>query len=128
MFVAHDFDFLLTSFCFSYIVQAFNAFDRNASGQISVSEFSGLIKSLGGLGLSRRQVFHLMSCMDEDFSRSVGFNEFMEFFLVVWVDRLNAMRDKLIECERYNDSVFFKDPQATPPSPVHGSFKLHHRV
>ena len=74
------------------LAMAFQSFDRNASGDISVSEFTSLMKTLGGLGLTRRQIFHIMNCMDENFSRSVGFDEFMEFFLVLWVNRLKEMK------------------------------------
>jgi len=75
--------------------EAFESFDRNASGEISVAEFASLMKTLGGYGLTKRQIYHLISSMDANFDRTVRFNEFMEFFLVVWVGRLKELRNNL---------------------------------
>ena len=75
--------------------EAFESFDRNASGEISVAEFASLMKTLGGFGLTKRQIYHLISSMDANFDRTVRFNEFMEFFLVVWVGRLKELRNNL---------------------------------
>ena len=41
--------------------EAFESFDRNASGEISVAEFASLMKTLGGFGLTKRQIYHLIS-------------------------------------------------------------------
>ena len=35
------------------LVEAFAAFDSNGSGSISISEFASLMRTLGGLGLTR---------------------------------------------------------------------------
>ena len=37
--------------------EAFDAYDRNGSGTISIAEFTRLIRALGGLGLTKRQVY-----------------------------------------------------------------------
>tara|TARA_B100000780_G_scaffold272321_1_gene234392 strand:+ start:105 stop:917 length:813 start_codon:yes stop_codon:yes gene_type:complete len=44
------------------------------------------------LGLSKRQIYRLASSMDADFDRTVQYNEFMEYFLVIWVERLRGLR------------------------------------
>ena len=72
--------------------EAFESFDRNASGEISVAEFASLFKTLGGVGLSKRQIYHIIGSMDANFDRTVRYNEFMEFFLVVWVGRLKDLK------------------------------------
>ena len=53
--------------------EAFESFDRSANGSISVAEFASLIKTLGGLGLSKRQIYRLASSMDADFDRTVQY-------------------------------------------------------
>ena len=70
------------------LAKAFDAFDRNGTGAVSVAEFTSLIKTLGGLNLSKRQVYHLMASMDQNFNREITKDEFMDFFLVVWSQRL----------------------------------------
>jgi hypothetical protein len=83
---------LLSLFFLSFLIIALDSFDRSANGSISVAEFASLIKTLGGLGLSKRQVYRLASSMDADFDRTVQYNEFMEYFLVIWVERLRGLR------------------------------------
>ena len=83
---------LLLLFSLSFMIVSLNSFDRSANGSISVAEFASLIKTLGGLGLSKRQVYRLASSMDADFDRTVQYNEFMEYFLVIWVERLRGLR------------------------------------
>ena len=87
------------------LVEAFDAFDSNGSGSISISEFSSLMRTLGGLGLTRRQIYHLGQCMDENFDRSVGFNEFMQFFLVLWTTRLYSLKVELREQVKTSDGI-----------------------
>jgi hypothetical protein len=72
--------------------EAFESFDRSSNGSISVAEFASLIKTLGGLGLTKRQIYRLASSMDADFDRTIRYNEFMEYFLVIWVERLRGLR------------------------------------
>ena len=87
------------------LVEAFDAFDSNGSGSISISEFSSLMRTLGGLGLTRRQIYHLGQCMDENFDRSVGFNEFMQFFLVLWTTRLYSLKVELRGQVKTSDGI-----------------------
>ena len=87
------------------LMEAFDAFDSNGSGSISISEFSSLMRTLGGLGLTRRQIYHLGQCMDENFDRSVGFNEFMQFFLVLWTTRLSSLKIELKEQMNINKEI-----------------------
>lgn len=80
--------------------EAFASFDRNGSGEVSVAEFASLIRTLGGLGLTKRQIYHLMSSMDGNFDRTVRYNEFMEYFLVIWVDRLRQLRKSALRPDK----------------------------
>ena len=43
--------------------------------------------------------YHLVNSCDENFDRSVTWNEFMQFFLVVWIQRLTEMKRKLADAE-----------------------------
>ena len=65
--------------------EAFESFDRNASGSISTAEFTSLIKTIGGMGLTKRQCYHLAASMDSDFTRSVEYNECVFYIVFSWL-------------------------------------------
>ena len=60
-----------------------------------MAEFASLMKTLGGYGLTKRQMYHLINMMDANFDRTIRYNEFMEFFLVVWVGVSGELRNNL---------------------------------
>ena len=67
------------------LCEAWQAFDRDNSGTISVAEFSTLIRYLtrkdrDGGGLSKHQTYLMMSCLDHSFDRMIQQNEFLRFF------------------------------------------------
>jgi len=72
----------------------FQAFDRNGSGLVSVSEFASMMRTLCP-ELSQRQVFDLMRCIDNDFDRSISREEFLQFWIVVFSRWLETLKAKL---------------------------------
>lgn len=71
--------------------EAFESFDRSSNGSISIAEFSSLIKTLGGLGLSKRQIYRLASSMDGDFDRTVRYVQYMYNISVVVLSGLGSV-------------------------------------
>jgi len=69
------------------VVQAFEAFDTNASGSISTSEFMSLMRTLGGRDFPRQHLIHLMASMDSDVDRSISKREFATLLGVCWAQR-----------------------------------------
>ena len=68
-------------------MQAFEAFDTNASGAISTSEFMSLMRTLGGPDFPRSRLLHLMAAIDSDTDRSITKREFGTLLAVCWSQR-----------------------------------------
>jgi Ca2+-binding EF-hand superfamily protein len=98
------------------LIQAWQAFDRDASGNISIAEFSTLVRFLttnqnhhyhhhhdqeGGrlVHLSKHQIYLMMQCLDTSADRRINQQEFLKFFFIMWSHRLMQVQDLLFEYE-----------------------------
>jgi SAM domain (Sterile alpha motif)/EF-hand domain pair/EF hand len=68
-------------------------FDRNGSGEVSVSEFTSLMKQLCG-GLTKRQIFLMLSCIDVSGDRQISLQELRNFFYAAWTARLSTLKSE----------------------------------
>jgi EF-hand domain pair/EF hand len=68
-------------------------FDRNGSGEVSVSEFTSLMKQLCG-GLTQRQIFLMLSCIDVSGDRQISLQELRNFFYAAWTARLSTLKSE----------------------------------
>ena len=128
---------LLFSTCKALVKQrislksAFEAFDANGSGWISLSEFSSLIRSV--LGHRKKTddhskvIYQVFRSIDQDFDRKISLQEFMEYWLKVfrqWTAHLKAksggdsaqLRTLIPKIERAMRHTFSQDdsPQKLP--------------
>ena len=64
-------------------------------------------------GLTKRQIYHIMTSMDAEFDRSIHFSEFMEFWLVVFTQYLAKHQSNL---RRKRDTARFgsREERALP--------------
>ncbi len=67
----------------SSLEEAYRMFDVNADGSVEFSEFVDVMEKLD-VGLSRRQLYELMSSIDKDRDAKIDFKEFAERFQVVF--------------------------------------------
>jgi hypothetical protein len=87
----------------------FQAFDRDASGSISLAEFASLMRMLGEKRLNKKEVYYLMHCLDRKHDRRVDQTEFVEFWLIVhanWLQHLNrTIRDSPQGQQRLSEMI-----------------------
>ncbi|KAF0700362.1 Aste57867_9112 [Aphanomyces stellatus] len=85
------------------LTQAWQAFDRDNSGAISLAEFSTLIKFLthqeGAGNLTKHQIYLMMAALDTSCDRLIQHAEFMKFIFVVWSHRLMQLQQYLYRKE-----------------------------
>merc|ERR1712232_1154958 len=70
------------------------------------AEFASLMKVLSNKQLSKKQIYELMSSMDAEWDRKVHFNEFMEFWLVVFTQWLKQFKEFIQRVKRTIDLSF----------------------
>ncbi|KAG9415725.1 hypothetical protein AC1031_000107 [Aphanomyces cochlioides] len=126
------------------LTQAWQAFDRDNSGAISVAEFSTLIQFLthkeGGEKLTKHQIYLMMAALDSSCDRLIQHAEFMKFIFIIWSHRLMQLQQysgndpehaKLIAARkvalrkalRKNFSRPFRDAMRCVPVTVPGPFQ-----
>ncbi|CAK4724439.1 unnamed protein product [Aphanomyces euteiches] len=126
------------------LTQAWQAFDRDNSGAISVAEFSTLIQFLthkeGGEKLTKHQIYLMMAALDSSCDRLIQHAEFMKFIFIIWSHRLMQLQQyfgndpehaKLIAARkvalrkalRKNFSRPFRDAMRCMPVTVPGPFQ-----
>ena len=69
----------------------FTSFDRNGSGEISISEFCSLLKVMLGHSVDKRVVYKIMSSVDLDGGKSVTLHELSLFIFYVWRSQLQEV-------------------------------------
>jgi len=76
--------------------EMFAGFDRNASNEISVSEFCSLLKlALSGVVVDKKLIYHALFSVDTDGSKSVSLEELSRMVYGVWRTQLDQLADKL---------------------------------
>lgn len=77
------------------ITEMFASFDRNGSGQVSVSEFCSMLRVLVGHGFNKRVIYRALLVMDSDGNKSIELVELMKFVYNVWRVQLDELSAKL---------------------------------
>ena len=83
----------------------FSSFDRNGSGQISVSEFCSLLRVVLGKSVDKKRIFRSFSLIDVDSNRSISCNEVMMLVYNVWRSQMKELADHLASLDPSCDSL-----------------------
>jgi len=73
-------------------LDCWDAFARNGDNSISLSEFSSLLRVVAGDTLNKKQIYAVMSMMDERFDRRIEKDEFLNFWLCVFAQYLKFLK------------------------------------
>lgn len=77
------------------VLDTFSSFDRNGSGEVSVSEFCSMIRVVLGKHVDKKKIFRSFHLLDSDSSRSISCQEVMMFVYTVWKSQLSNLSKKL---------------------------------
>ena len=86
------------------VLDMFSSFDRNGSGEVSVSEFCSMLRVVLGKHVDKKQVFRSFSLMDVDSSRSISCNEVLMLVYNVWKTQMRELADRLAILDEEYDS------------------------
>ena len=77
------------------VQEMFAGFDRNGSGEISVSEFCSLLRVMLGRSVDKKIIYRLMYSIDTDGGKSVSIQEISQFIFYVWRAQLRELAQRV---------------------------------
>ena len=77
------------------VLEMFSGFDRNGSGEISVSEFCSLLKVILGHSVDKKIVYKIMSSIDIDGGKDITVQEISVFIYYVWKAELKEITNRI---------------------------------
>lgn len=78
----------------------FSSFDRNGSGDISISEFCSMLRVvLGPTFKDKKLIYRSLLVIDVDGSKTISLNEILMFVYKIWKSQLNDLAGKLYSLE-----------------------------
>ena len=96
------------------VLEMFAGFDRNGSGDISVSEFCSLLKVMLGRSVDKKIVYRIMYSIDTDGGKTISIQEISLFIFYVWRAQLKELArrvylDTTLDDKSLHDLVKEKD-------------------
>jgi Ca2+-binding EF-hand superfamily protein len=77
------------------VVEIFSSFDRNGSGEVSVSEFCSMVRAVLGRHVDKKKIFRAFSLMDVDANRCISCQEVLTLVYNVWKSQMKELAAKL---------------------------------
>ena len=81
------------------VVEIFSSFDRNGSGDVSISEFCSMVRTVLGQHIDKKKVFRAFSLMDVDCNRCISCQEVLTLVYNVWKSQMKDLAAKLSELD-----------------------------
>lgn len=86
------------------VIEMFSGFDRNGSGEISVSEFCSMLRLVVGNTFDKKLIYQALYVLDTDGSKSVSLEELLRFIYKIWRSELDELQEKLSKLDLRLDS------------------------
>ena len=77
------------------VVEMFSAFDRNGSGEVSISEFCSMLRLVAGNQFEKRLIYQALSVLDANGDKAISLEELLRFVYRVWKSQLDELAHKL---------------------------------
>jgi len=77
------------------VVEMFSGFDRNGSGDVSISEFCSMLRLVVGNSVEKRLIYQALSVLDTNGDKAISLEEVLRFVYRVWKSQLDELADKL---------------------------------
>ena len=79
------------------IMEMFSSFDRNGSGDVSVSEFCSMLRLLMNGEVDKKEIYNAMTLLDADGDKSISLDEILTFVYRVWRTQMDDLAERLAE-------------------------------
>jgi hypothetical protein len=93
----------------------FSGFDRNGSGEISVSEFCSMLRLVVGNTFDKKMIYQALYVLDSDGSKTVSLEELLRFVYKIWRSQLDELSDKLshldfrLDADKHTEVLVMKE-------------------
>lgn len=77
------------------VVEMFSGFDRNGSGDVSISEFCSMLRLVVGSSVEKRLIYQALSVLDTNGDKAISLEEVLRFVYRVWKSQLDELAEKL---------------------------------
>jgi hypothetical protein len=92
------------------VIEMFSGFDRNGSGEISISEFCSMLRTILGNQIDKRLIYKALIVLDSDGNKAISLQETLQFIYRIWKTQLEELANKLhrLDGENSNDQPLMK--------------------
>ena len=92
------------------VIEMFSGFDRNGSGEISISEFCSMLRTILGNQIDKRLIYKALIVLDSDGNKAISLQETLQFIYRIWKTQLDDLANKLhrLDEENMEDQTFMK--------------------
>ncbi|CAM9250501.1 unnamed protein product, partial [Ectocarpus fasciculatus] len=87
------------------VIDIFSSFDRNGSGDVSVSEFCSMLRTVLGKQINKKQIYKAYALFDADNSRTISLDEILRIVYKIWKAELDELADKLHKLDEERDTA-----------------------
>jgi hypothetical protein len=87
------------------VMDMFSSFDRNGSGDVSVSEFCSMLRTVLGRNIDKKQVYKAYALFDADNSRTISLDETLRIVYRIWKSELDELAEKLYKLNEERDAA-----------------------
>ena len=77
------------------VVEMFSGFDRNGSGDISISEFTSMLRLVIGNDVEKRLIYQALSVLDVNGDKKISLDEVLRFIYRIWKSQLDELAERL---------------------------------
>jgi len=77
------------------VVEMFSGFDRNGSGDVSISEFCSMLRLVVGNNFEKRLIYQALNVLDTDGDKAISLEEVLRFVYRIWKSQLDELADRL---------------------------------
>ncbi|RYH30865.1 hypothetical protein EON65_04035 [archaeon] len=90
------------------VAEMFSGFDRNGSGDVSVSEFCSMLRTVLGNSFDKKLIYQALSVLDMDGNKAISLEETLFFIYRIWRTQLDDLANKIYRLNEIEDAGAIK--------------------
>ena len=90
------------------IIEMFSAFDRNGSGEVSLSEFCSMLRVVIGNKFEKKLIYQALTVCDVDGNRHISLEELLRLVYHIWKNQLQELATKIHDLQHYQQQYSLK--------------------